>query len=690
MTNELRRLGWRVSVDRTWTRKWRGPMLRYARVTNILAQHPSATDPPTVLLTSHYDSVPSGPGAGDASAPVAAILEALRAVGRDPAARSLGVLITDGEEAGLLGAQAFADHHPWMDHVKVVLNFEARGNSGVPWMFEAGNGAMRLVGLFGDSVPRPFANSLSTAIYRRMPNDTDYSVFRGRGVLGLNMAMIGGHPAYHSQLDTAENLDPRSLQSIGDAVLALARAVPGGDWLRTEQQPTYFNPLGAWFVIYPVQVDQAILVLGLFFGGLWLWGRTRGLVPGIVFALGAWGAVIVAVGVSWLLLTSMFPAMVDTPNEVPYRHTPLYLGWILLGMAVWGRFAGWLRDAEQAAASALVLLAVVGVLTVEKFPEATFLISWPLLTLSVAAWLTVLDRSRRWVWWTLAAIPVPLLYAPLAREALLGLTPHGAWLVAAAVGIGLFVLLPLNVQFGRTDAKVHWILAGAGVLLILASGVTAGSGESTPRPLRLAYAVPPAGEASWISRSEELDPWLSEQVIQEWIESDWSRQSFVEVGDLRGERRLSNHRPAWVARARPVEGLIGPEIEELATGSDDNGRWIDVEVRTRRRGEQLWLGFSGAVIDMVQWSGLEPEPVSDGPVREMLILAPASAETLRLWAQGTTPVWVTAYELTYGLPPGTVELPDFLIRSHYWSDFTVRVGTRVAVDDRHTAVAADS
>jgi Zn-dependent M28 family amino/carboxypeptidase len=65
------------------------------------------------LLAAHYDSVPTGLGASDDGAAVAAMLETLRALrAGSPPRNEVMVLLTDGEEAGLLGATAFVDEHP--------------------------------------------------------------------------------------------------------------------------------------------------------------------------------------------------------------------------------------------------------------------------------------------------------------------------------------------------------------------------------------------------------------------------------------------------------------------------------------------------------------------------------------------------------------------------------------------------
>ena len=48
------------------------------------------------------------------------------------------ILFSDAEELGLLGAQAFVEHHPWAKNIGLVLNFEARG-SGRTKLYVDGN-----------------------------------------------------------------------------------------------------------------------------------------------------------------------------------------------------------------------------------------------------------------------------------------------------------------------------------------------------------------------------------------------------------------------------------------------------------------------------------------------------------------------------------------------------------------------
>jgi hypothetical protein len=176
-----------------------------------------------LLLSAHYDSVHTGPGAADDGASVAAILETLRVIKTHPPLQNdLICLFTDSEEAGLLGAQAFVEQRPWAKDIGLALNFEYRGNSGAFMMFETSLGNGKLIeGLA--TVPFLSATSLFYEVYKRLPNDTDLSVFKQRGIPGMNFSAIDGYTSYHTQLDRPEFLNQGSLQHEGDIMLTLVK-----------------------------------------------------------------------------------------------------------------------------------------------------------------------------------------------------------------------------------------------------------------------------------------------------------------------------------------------------------------------------------------------------------------------------------------------------------------------------------
>ncbi len=131
-------LGLQTSVEQTTARRTARGKLREGVVQNIIATLPGTDDHRAVMLVAHYDSVPAGPGAADDGAGVSSILETVRALSAGPPlANDLVVLLTDGEEASLLGAAGYVAAHPDLGRrVGLLINLEARGSSGPALMFE--------------------------------------------------------------------------------------------------------------------------------------------------------------------------------------------------------------------------------------------------------------------------------------------------------------------------------------------------------------------------------------------------------------------------------------------------------------------------------------------------------------------------------------------------------------------------
>lgn len=223
-------------------------------LTNVLARVKGLEPTGTVLCVAHYDSVPTGPGAGDDGLGVASWLETLRALraGGWRPRNDVVLLLSDGEELGLLGAELFVRENPLIHAVTTVVNLEAIGNGGPAVLFQLGprNGAR--VRLFASEVPRPVGTSLADAVYRRMRNDTDLSAFLRHGISGFNLAVASGNAAYHAPHDTPAELHPRSLQHMGESAMALLETLGGADLRRLDgPDVTFFDVLGRTLLVWP-------------------------------------------------------------------------------------------------------------------------------------------------------------------------------------------------------------------------------------------------------------------------------------------------------------------------------------------------------------------------------------------------------------------------------------------------------
>jgi hypothetical protein len=215
---------------------------------------------PAVVLMAHYDSVPNSPGAADDAAGVAAALEVVRALRvRGGAERDVMVLLTDGEEAGLLGANAFFRRDPLARRVGFVINMEARGSAGRVQMFQTSPQNAGPVRLFAKAAARPSANSLSDVIYQRMPNDTDFTEVIEAGRQGLNFAFIGGQFDYHAPTATPANLNQGTLQDLGEQVLEVASAAAASTELPRKGPDLVYGELFGGLVAYPPALGWLVL-----------------------------------------------------------------------------------------------------------------------------------------------------------------------------------------------------------------------------------------------------------------------------------------------------------------------------------------------------------------------------------------------------------------------------------------------
>ena len=411
-------------------------------VHNVLVRVPGRIPGKALLLAAHYDSTHTGPGAADDGASVAAILETLRALKTLPALQNdLICLFTDGEEAGLLGAEAFVAEHPWAKQIGLVLNFEYRGNRGPFVMFETSPGNGKLINGFAKAASHPLGNSLMYEVYKRMPNDTDMTVFKRAGIPGMNFAAIEGHTRYHTQLDRPELLQEGSLQHQGEILLALARYFGNTslDDLRSADS-VYFDAPGLGLVNYPVsRVLPLCAVMILLFAIVLSLGLKSGELRAARTALGALAFLIiipVLAGICQLLWTGIrwLHPEYDTLLQGDTYNSHWYL--LAFVMLVIGLFAfmqsvmrRWIRPMELAfGAMACWLLFLIAASI--GLPGASFLFFWPLAPILLAFCILFWQRSKNTSspmylgLLLLGVAPGILMFAPLIKALFVGLTPQ--------------------------------------------------------------------------------------------------------------------------------------------------------------------------------------------------------------------------------------------------------------------------
>jgi hypothetical protein len=296
-------------------------------VKNIIARLDGTEPGSSVLLAAHYDSVPAGPGASDDGMSAAAVLEIARVLKTLPTPRhSIILLISDGEEAGMLGAEVFTESHRWARDVKVAINLEARGTSGPSLMFETGSANEWAVRLFAGSVRHPITNSIYYEVYKRLPNDTDFSVFKAAGYQGLNFAIIGDVTHYHTPLDNFEYVSASSLQHQGDNGLAAVLAFANTEIENpSDGEAVYFDVLARSLVIwtdrasFPIAATIAFLLLVEI---AWLFRRQALSISSLFWGLFGWFGMALFTGVIGFVLLEFY----RVTGAMPPRRAEY--GWI--------------------------------------------------------------------------------------------------------------------------------------------------------------------------------------------------------------------------------------------------------------------------------------------------------------------------------------------------------------------------
>ncbi len=491
-----------------------------APVTNLSVMLPGRQESGAVLVVAHTDSVAAGPGAADDGAGVAVLLEVARALEASPRlARPVRLVLTDGEEAGLLGAQAFVDSDPGAAGSFAVVNIDNRGTGGPSLMFETGAANAGVVEAYARAVRRPHASSLFVEIYRRLPNDTDFSVLRRAGIPGLNFAFLEGAARYHSPLDNLAHLDSRSVQDHGDAVLAVVRELAGATGASAAGDAVYGDVFGRVLARWPASWSPPLagIALALVLAGL-LAGTSRPAQRLVETAFGvvAWGlAAILGVGLA-VALARIVSAVAGDP--APWRAHPLPLrlavwsaafaaalasaSWLYRRAGLWGMVGGaWLGWAALA-----MVLAV-------RVPGASVIVLLPALIAGAALVGTGLagrgaaDRGA-----AAAAIAgavaggVTGLPLALLGEPALGFSLVGTGFIVASLLLPATSLAPLVVASNRRRLAVA--VAATGVLI---GGIGATlvplADEDSPRHLNLLFVEDTgSGTANWVASGDADDP----------------------------------------------------------------------------------------------------------------------------------------------------------------------------------------
>ncbi len=618
-----------------------------ARVNNVVAEIAGREAGRGVLLAAHYDSVPAGPGAGDDASGVAAMLEIARALRSAPPRVKVVLLFSDGEELGLLGAELFVRESRHIAELAGVVNLEARGTSGPSLMFETSPGNARLVDALAKTAARPVTSSALYEAYRRLPNDSDFSVFKARGLRGYNFAFIGGVPRYHTPYDEPKELALSSLQHQGDNALSALRSLTEAPDTSAGEDAIFFDVASSAVIAWKgsrslwLAVGAAFsLLLGLAVATLRGSIRAGTLIKALCLVPGALGlCALTALGLELVLR-----AFGGLPAPWIAYPVPTVAACALLAIGSLALLASLLgpEGAPALWGASFVWFAGGAVLATRTLPGTSFLLIVPALTAGLcgAVWLT-LGRSRPLLAACAGLLPIAataLSWAPALSllYTAIGLVSLPAFALAFAVP--LLSLAPLFASIRRSWLRALplttpvMVAAAAALTLILPR-----SSREVPQWLSLAFhqdtdtrsaryladesfgALPPAFQRSGLDFTPaEPRPWR---------------------GSWKGRARA--------APAAPLE-LAPPEFAVTSTENSAAGRVVRGRLRSPRGAPLVEIEVPSPFSVRVHGVKATPRFVPPAYVYTFVIDDPNGVElTLDLT---TLPVDALLIDHSFGLP----------------------------------------
>ncbi|KZS46430.1 peptidase M28 [Paenibacillus glucanolyticus] len=468
------------------------------QLTNILGVIKGTGSGKPLLLMSHYDSVPAGPGANDASVSVASLLETARATQAGPPLQNdIWILLTDGEEKGLLGAEVFF-RDPQHREIGMIANFEARGSKGSSFMFQTSDGNGRIIEEYARAVSNPVSNSLLVALYKQLPNDTDLTVALEHGLPGLNFAYGDGWVAYHTPMDNTDNVSLETMQHQGENALAMAKHFGNLDLsdLSSTGDRVYFNLFGL-LLHYPAKwvVAITLVLAAIWLGLVFMFARISSLsIKGsLIGLLTPILAAVLSTALSyglWKLIDALWAGKMTQPSGATYDSLLYSVSFILVTLIVHVALTRWiLRKANELemllGGAFLFLLLLVG--STWLLPGASYLFAIPLLVHFIAlAWAAftrdpLQSLHHPAVVLTTTLVPI-LLFASIFHIVFL-LLPPGIHLFSVVL-IG-FILALMSPAVRMLAQSWKWAVPAAFIAIIVLLGI--GWTQAEPGPDRPVY-----------------------------------------------------------------------------------------------------------------------------------------------------------------------------------------------------------
>jgi hypothetical protein len=639
----LRSLGYDVSIQRTFACT---ANVVCAPVANILARTPGDARPDALLVTAHYDSVPAGPGASDDGIGVAALVETARVLRGERFRNPIVFLLTDAEEAGLIGAEAFAADPNLVRGAAAVVNIEARGTKGSSYMFETSARNQWLIRIMARALPRPSSTSLFASIYDMLPNDTDLTVFKRAGLAGLNFANIGVVARYHTPLDNLQHVSLLTLQHHGDHAVAMARALANSDLRQTsDASAVWFDVFSAFVIWWPARwslwmaigallVLLIVVVLRFFDGALPGGGATLGVVA---FFASIVITFVLAFVAGWLSgLRAHHAPFISNPGPAIAAMWLLGFGVpIVIALRVYdsAKFDGLHLGQGISWCAAAIALAYV-------LPGASYLAVIPAMTAAVLAVARATLGVGEEVVAIVNAVIAAVVFFPLAFSVYDALGAPALPAVAAVVALvtNTFAGMILAVPSLRR-ALVSASLVTALVFIVIANLVPPYTAEA-PQHIDIRYFDD--GQARWLA--DAVTPAMARAV------------SFAPARQKMFDWYASP--PSYYVAPAPPLGAPAPELRVVADTRAGGRRTLTLQLRSARGANgRVALLFRTDALQSIRVNGVAPPPPQQrfrnflGADWHQATVRGASEATVEIALGRDEALDFVVLDTSYGLPP---------------------------------------